>query len=493
MSGRGLAAFVAGFGTGFLNNEERKRQAEQEDKRDKRAQEEHDLRMRELQRKEAQDQREADLNEEIAAIPKETYGSKREMTADDVRGMVGGSGNEGDANYVSDDAAQHYINNNTGAQQVASNAASYAKQGIGSLNGMKPVQGEDGAVKLADPATAKARPSWRIMEEAAKKRIGSGIPQQEQLGFQALAYAQTLKSQEARDGAMKAYQSGGLDGVMKFMSEWDNDDYPISNIRMEAGEGGYDPKNPKGRVKFIGEVNGKPVTLKEYDLDNMPDGATLEDAVMNDVQALTDPKAMFDIRSRQFQMRREDRKEDRQQGNIDRAFDYSKDRDAVKDKQFQLSFDAQEAGRRWEQRFKTQAHADDQQYRQDSIQLDREKLAATNGKNGEKTRDQFRQDYNAALTAFDKSFKRDAMGNMVGNELDSKLYAGAADVIGKEIQQGASIAEAQATGRQVYDMARKGKVSVDAAYDILKKNGSQGAAPIAAGGGAAAVDGFFNQ
>jgi hypothetical protein len=493
MSGKGLAAFVAGFGTGYLNNREKEEERKREERKEKRAEQEQALRMRELERQDKEAERVSDLNEEISAIPKETYGVKRDMGAEDVRAMVGGSSDAGADNYVSDEAAQHYMQNNTGADQVAGNAAYFAKEGVGSLNGMKPVQGEDG-VKLADPATAKARPAWRVLEEGARKRIGSGVPQQEQLGYQALAYAQTIKSQEARDGAAKAYQQDGLDGVMKFMSEWDNEDYPVTNVRMDAGEGGYDPASKKGVVKFLGEISGKTITLKEYDLSKMPEGSTLEDAVMNDVQALTDPKTMFDMRRQQLMMRREDSKDNRAQGNADRVFDYTKERDAVKDGQWKLSHDADQAQRNFDNMMKTKNFNADQSYRGETLALDRDKLAATEGKNGDKVRDNYRQDFNAAIAAFDKSFKRDAMGNLIGNDLDSKIYSEAAGIIGNEILGGSPIAEAQTMGRRVYDEAKKSGVSAAAAYAVLKKKreGATPAAPAAAGGtGAAAVDQFF--
>lgn len=496
--GNGLASFVAGFGTSYFNAEEKKKDRERQERLDKQAADEHDIRMRQLQRQEKDADKVDALNDEIAAIPRQTDGVKRDMTPDDVRGMMGGSADPNAENHVSDEAAQHYIKNNIGPQQVASNAASIAQQGIGNnLGGMKPVQGEDG-VQLADPSTAKRRPAWKIMEEAANKRVGSGVPQQEQLGYQALAYAQTMKSQEARDGAMKAFRQGGLDGVMKFMSEWDNDDYPVTNIRMDAGEGGYDPSGRKGTVKFLGDINGKSVTLKEYDLSKMPEGRTLEDAVMDDVQMLTDPKAMFDMRREQLKLRRDDIKDGRQQSNVDREHEFKVNEAEKQGERWEKSHDADQAQRRFDNYMKSKNFDADQKYRSDSLALDRDKLDASNGPNSEKARDQYRQDYNAALAAFDKSFRRDALGNMVGNELDSKLYSEAADVIGLEILAGRPVAQAQSVGRAVYDEAKKGGVSASAAYAALKKReqGGNGRKPVpaAAGGtGAAAVDGFFNQ
>ncbi len=472
MNGRGLAAFAAGFGTGYLSNEQRKKELERQKKLD-------EIQLKKAGREEEEYERNKSVDQQADAVETKRYTDKRAMNADDVRQMTGGSNDPNSQNYVSDEAAQQYITNNTGAEQVSSNADYYTKNVVGAgLGTMKPIQ-EGAEVKLGDTATAKQKPLYKIMDEKADIRILSGVPYQIEIGKAAKALATQMKSQAALEGGMAALRKDGVPGLIKFMSNWDNDDYPINNIRMNKSE--------NGATSFIGELNGKDIDLDKFDPAEQPKGMTIETWAAQKFQELVDQSAMFKNSLSKLAMAREDLRDTKAQENADRTFEYNKERDGVKDKQWKLSFDADQAQRSFDNKFKNKSFEADQQHRKDTLDLDRQKLDAK----AQKTPESFRQDFNAALQAFDKSFKRDALGNIVGNEMDSKLYSQAADIMGKEIMNGAPISDAQAIARSVYDEAKKGKVSAQAAYDAIKARSNTAGATSKTAAGTAAVDNFF--
>lgn len=306
MKGRGLASFAAGFGTGFLQTKEKERERKRQDEIDRQAAELREIQINQAKRQEEREIKVDKLNDEIAAIPSETYGTKRDMTGDDVRTMVGGSDDPNAENYVSEEATSHYLKNNTGAEQVKNNAAYYAQEGISkNFDGMKPVQ-EGEKVSLADPSSAKKREPWKIMEQAAQKRIASGIPEQMNLGYAAIAQATTMKSQAIRDGLMKVMQKPGdkVANLLEFASNWDNDDFPVTDLRVE--------KVDDNTTKVFGIVGGQEKMVRQYDMTKMPKGMTVEDAIFGELMVMSDPSKMFDYQKEQLTMRREDETRDLQ-------------------------------------------------------------------------------------------------------------------------------------------------------------------------------------
>lgn len=294
--GNALVAFLGGMGTGYLAADKAKQDKERQDKLDKMAQETHDVQLAAAQRVEDAAAKTDAVNADVAAVPTETYGAKHGMSPDDVRSVMGGSANEGDATYISDEAAKHYAANVTGPSQVTSNAAYMAKNGISQgLAGMKAVKGADG-VDIADPATATARAPWKIIEDKANVRINSGDPAQEQIGYQALAHSTTMKSKTMLEG-LAAARAKGADGMLKFIGDWDNTDIPATNLRLEAPPGGSDPKNPEagGVYNVYGTINGKEQIIRQYDTSKLPKGMTIDDAIYHDAASMADPSKMFDL------------------------------------------------------------------------------------------------------------------------------------------------------------------------------------------------------
>lgn len=298
---RGIASFLAGFGTGYVNAEKQKQEKERQDKMDQIV---FDKAARD---KEEYDAKKA-VEDEAKALPTKTYSDKRDMNTSDVRGMMGGSDDPTAANYISDEAAQHYIANNTGAAQVNSNAASIAQQGVGDrLGGMTAIQNSNGQTQIADPSSAKAIPYYQRMQDTAHIYINKGNDQQKSLGYQMLAHSQTEKSNEMQRAIVAGYNKDGAAGVLQAVHGFDNDDIPVTNLRLEQPSNGYDPKNPNGGMyNVIGTVNGKEKVIRQYDPKQIPQGVSIDDIVLQDAMALTDPSKMYERRLNLITMNRQD-------------------------------------------------------------------------------------------------------------------------------------------------------------------------------------------
>lgn len=281
----GLIAFLGGLGTGYLQGEKEKKDRDRQAKMDQ-------IALDDAARKKEEYEANKAMDEKVKALPTSTYGDKRAMSTDDVRAMMGGSTNEADANYVSEEAAMHYLDNNTGVGQVQANAASIAQQGVGTgLNGMKAIAGADGGVQIADPASEKAIPLWKRLEQEGSMRISSGDSKQAALGFQALQNAQLVKAKEMKEGMTKANATGGAVGLMEYMSNWDNEDFPVTGIRLEGN-------------KVFGTVEGKEKMIRELQI---PEGMTADDALYTEAMGLVDPDKMLQNKVRNLGLLREDK------------------------------------------------------------------------------------------------------------------------------------------------------------------------------------------
>lgn len=304
MSARGIASFVAGFGTGYLNSKQKAYEREREEKKDKDAAEERALRMKGLEREDKKAQRTEDLEADIASIPSKTYKNKTTMTSDELRAMTGGSANPADQNYVSDEATKTYNENNTGAAQVNSNAAYFAKAGVSKGLGDKvAVDDASGETKLAKADEGVERKPWKILEEQAKKRMASGIPEQMQLANAALAMAATQKADAMKTGVQKAMAEPGdrATNLLKFASNWPNEDFEYTDMRLDKSG---DPLNPKLYAKVDGK--GEEVLLRDYATIKRPKGMTVEDAMVLELQGMIDPNKMFENMRENYKYQRED-------------------------------------------------------------------------------------------------------------------------------------------------------------------------------------------
>lgn len=286
--GNALVAFLGGMGAGYFKGEKDKEEKARQDKQDQMAQETHDLAMAEGRRKEADAQASDAVDAQVAKLPTNTYGTQHDMGTEDVRSMMGGSADPSSPNYVSDEAAQHYKANVTGTDQVNSNAAYFAKQGLSKgLDGQVAANSSDG-MAIADPKTATEIKPWRRLEEAANVRINSNVPAQQQLGYQALAHASELKSRAMTEGLAKAKATGDPAKTLEFLSNWDNKDLPVTDMRLE------DTKGDGTAYKVYGTVDGKEKVVREYDMSKLPKGWGINDAISHDAQAMVAPDKIFE-------------------------------------------------------------------------------------------------------------------------------------------------------------------------------------------------------
>lgn len=129
MSGRGMASFIAGFGTGYISAKDKELERERLDREDAMREQQLKIQTDEAARNTQEYNAKKDLIDKNAAIPDTTYGTKSAMTPNDVRTMMGAQDLTG-KDAITDAQAQHYIDNVTGPDQVKNNAAFYAKQGV---------------------------------------------------------------------------------------------------------------------------------------------------------------------------------------------------------------------------------------------------------------------------------------------------------------------------------------------------------------------------
>lgn len=306
MRGRGIAAFLAGMGTGYLTANEKKKDRERQAKIDQITFDKAD------REKQAYEERDA-LKQKLKAVPTTTNTSQRELSTDDVRGMTGGSADPMAPDYVSDEAAAHYKANVTGPDQVKSNASAYAQMGVGDgLKGQE-VAAKDGKLEVTDPSKTKDIPAWKIMEQKAKIKIQSGIPEEEQLGFAGIAMAATEKSK----AMMKAIAAAEKDPakMLEVASSWDNDDFKYTDLRL------VEPAEKDGVYKVMGMANGKEELVRNYDPKLFIPGMTIGDAIYKDVERLVQPQELFKVKRQQMLDERAAEKEarDAKKDNLDLA------------------------------------------------------------------------------------------------------------------------------------------------------------------------------
>jgi hypothetical protein len=306
-----FAAFAAGFGTSYIQSQKNKREQDRQDKIDAREQARFEQEQKKFEETNS-------LNDKIKALPTETYGTSNKMGLDEARAALGGVKSADDAGYkeeaggnniITDEAAQHYVNNVASPKQINSNAASIAGQmGVANpLADKTAFKDASGEVKLGDNATAQAVPIYKTMEDAAKLRIQSTDPAQQTLGYQALARASELKSEEMTKGVIDSYKSKGIDGVAEYMGK--HSGVPMTDIRIEKPAGGYDA-NGAGTYNVYGKINGEERLIKSYDM-NQYKGKSIDDVILGEAQQAIEPKKFFEYQRRNWTDQKEAVKEER--------------------------------------------------------------------------------------------------------------------------------------------------------------------------------------
>ena len=331
-----FAAFAAGFGTSYIQSQKNKREQDRQDKIDAREQTRFDQDQKKIAETDA-------LNDQIKALPTETYGTSNKMGLDEARAALGGVKTANDAGYkeeaggnniITDEAAQHYVDNVASPKQINTNAASIAGQ-MGVTNPLADktaFKDASGEVKLGDNATAQAVPDYEHLEQAAKIRIRSTDPAQQTLGYQALAEASRRKSEEMTKGVIASYQTKGIDGVAEYMGK--HSGVPMTDIRIEKPAGGYDANGGAGTYNVYGKINGEERLIKTYDM-NQYKGKSIDDVILGEAQQAIEPSKFFEYQRRNWTDQKEAVKEERQNKRED-----------AKDDREKTSFDLDVAGKK---------------------------------------------------------------------------------------------------------------------------------------------------
>ena len=201
---------------------------------------------------------------------------------------------------------------------------------------------------------------------------------------------------------------------------------------------------------------------------------------------MSTPEALGNYVINQVKNARDNRSEDRADKDVKRADDSFAEtikQHGIENKNADRTFDASRDDKKFEHGIQNQ-----------QITLERQKLSdahddrvlAINSKLKEdafKNNTSNRENLQAAVADFDKSFARDAMGNLSGTAINSQLYAQSVDHMGDIIKQGGSIGDAVNSARQVYDTASKLADSGDKnPWDNAKNNLTTPKKPGAASG-----------
>lgn len=458
MNGRGVAAFLAGLGTGYFNSQNQKKDRERQEKKDKMEQDRFDLEMKRAEKQQAQDDalstgmekastmKVGELRDESGAVDVSQEAFKKRLEE------------QGIAPEVAAETAPIYANSakEKGSKEWLSNSFSTpAAAGIGKVKettrgDIKRTQSEalaaggkyDQSISLQDQAEKldiddlKAR-ILRGNEQQLADEYDELFPDNLRLSFQQGTDGKLYKFTVDPDGNKSNWQTFDHleDFKQKMVSMIEQDPDKITGYWKESRE--LDRQRNKDKQD-----------KEKFDLDMKAGNIGIEGAQ-------SDLKVKKATEGARIEGAGLDNKSKR--ASIANIYDEIEKRKLTTDKATTES-----------------------QYKQN------EEIR----KNG----DQFRQDVNSAVAIFDKSFKRDPMGNLTGDDLNSKLYSEASKVIGNEIKRGASIDDAQAIGRMVYDEALNGGVSVNTAYTELQKRmqgADKGGGKPTGGKGASAVDSYF--
>lgn len=442
--GRGIASFVAGFGTGYLNGKEKERERKRQERIDQQNEELRQVQLKQANAQLAKDERDIARDESLQTGMAEA-GAMKVGELRDQNGTVGVSADDfrtrltdgGVAPEVADQAAPIYAERaqQPGAGKWLSN--SFGGDEDGGMGTVKPTSRGDIARTRAGALNdgGKYEQAVNMQEKADKLDIDD------------------LKMRIAR-------------GDEQTLADEYDEIFPDGlRLKFERGQDGK-------LYKFTEDSEGKRSNWQTFtDLNQFKDHLMkLIDSDPNAISQYWQQSRELERQGRQDKMTADKHGQDMRAGELN-----------IKGGESDLRVKAGTEGARIEAAGLSNRAAragiantnDEMRHRK---VVEGQAAAKARGESADarhKSGDQYRQDFNAAVSVFDKSFKRDAMGNMVGSELDSQLYSQATNVIGAEIKDGATIDDAQAVGRAVYDRAKSDGVSVDVAYKKMK--GGKGA------------------
>lgn len=287
MSGRGLAAFVAGFGTGYLNAEQKKKEQERQAKLDQ-------IQFDKADREKAEYDENQALNAKIAQAAKPTYADQTKVDAEGLRGMMPGT-------FQDTETARNFIDNpNATTEQKASILQNYAQlpESGANMNGQQLVADNEGSLSVADPASKQNKPLWKTMQDASYIYLENGKQEHADKAMKMLEYSQKLRSHDYMGRIMEARKSG-VDGLFKLMHDHPGDELDIQNPRIKTSS--------DGNIAFLEGENsaGKPINPVTFDLRN----GSVEDQITQRLMSMSSPDAMMQHISNQISAAKQARKE----------------------------------------------------------------------------------------------------------------------------------------------------------------------------------------
>jgi hypothetical protein len=464
MNGRGVAAFLAGLGTGYFNSQNQKKDRERQEKKDKMEQDRFDLEMKRENREQAQSealntgmQKAAGMK--VGELRDET--GKVDLSEEAFRKRIE---EQGIAPEIAASTAPIYAKaaKEKGSQEWLSNSFDTpAAEGIGTLKettkgDIKRKQAEaltaggkyDQAINLQDQAE-----KFDIEDLQTKILAAKDFDEIDKL-YDIVPDGFKVRSEISKDDGRLRYWYEGEDGTKIPPAKNLPQDFADFN-EFKTFASAYVKQNPEYITASWDKAQARKKSDKQEGQTDKKFAVDMEAAALGIEGAKSDLKVKKATEGARIEGAGLDNKVKR--ANIANVYDEIAKRKLTTDKALT------------EQQYKANEES-------------------------RKNVDQYRQDFNAAVATFDKSFKRDRMGNLMGDALNSQTYSQATKIIGQEIKRGATIDDAQAIGRLVYDEAITNKVSVESAYEAIKGQLEAGENPkgkAGGGKGAKAVDSFF--
>ena len=469
-----LLSFAAGLANGYFNAEKDKSENERQDKFDQIT---FDKAARE---KQEYDDKEA-IQKKIEGIPVTDNSTKAPLSAQGLTLAMPGV-------FQDEQTAQNFIDNpNATADQKAAVMGDYAKQGLSSGDNTQIVADKNGLASQ-DPTQTTQRKPWQILQDKSSIYLSSGKPEYQDSALKMLEFSQKLKSDDYKNQIVTARQKG-LNGLLDLMHNHDNNELGIVNPRIEYSDDGKTAyltgETPDGKA-IPRNPNNPNVT---FDLRN----GSVEDQLTQTLLAQSTPEALSNHILNTVQQAHANRQEDRadkdevrkdaDSARADKSLAETIAQHGVDNSHFDQTFEANREDKKIEHGIQTQQIGLEGQKVKDAHD---DRVLAINAKLVEdrfKDNTKYRENLQAAVGDFDKSFARDALGNLSGSALNSSLYAEAVKHMGDRIEAGAPIASAVAEGRKLYDTAMKLSSSGDKnAVENAKKTltGTAPAAPTTA-------------
>lgn len=287
-----LVSFLGGLGTGYMQGEKEKRDRDRQERMDQIAIDRANREAQEYNDKKA-------LEDKLSSVPTVEYTDKAQLDGEGLRGAMPGV-------FSDAETAKNFQDNpNATPTQKAAVLANYAKdeRSGANLNGREFVPGDNGTVGTA---AATKRPIWQVMQDKSRVYLESGDSQHVGEAAKMLEMSQQLKSKEYQKRISDARRSG-LPGLLDLLHEHDNSELGIVKPQVQISADGK-------TASLTGQSpDGKEIKPRQFDLRK----GSVEDQITQQLLTMASPESLGSDILNRIKLARDIQKDDLDERKVD--------------------------------------------------------------------------------------------------------------------------------------------------------------------------------